>query len=93
MFTPHKTNWSNLTTTTPRKMPHTNPRSSSKGKFVDDPAPPRSLLAGEYVAVVDTGDVEDWRRFSEAGLLDEAAMERKDRGVVLEKVAKLEKEV
>lgn len=93
MFTPHKTNWSNLTTTTPRTMSRTNPRSSSKGKSGDDPAPPRSLLDGGYVAVVDTGDVEDWRRFGEAGLLDEAAMERRDREVVLEKVAKLEKEV
>lgn len=93
MFTPHKTNWSNLTTTTPRTMSHTNPRSSVKGRSGDDPAPPRSLLAGDYVAVVDTGDMEDWRRFSEAGLLDVAAMERRDREVVLEKVAKLEKEV
>ncbi|XP_074336724.1 nuclear matrix constituent protein 1-like [Apium graveolens] len=92
MFTPHKTNWSNLTTTTPRTMSHTNPR-SSKARSGDDPAPPRSLLAGDYVEIVDTGDLEDWRRFSEAGLLDEAAMERRDREVVVEKVAKLEKEL
>ncbi|KAK1387345.1 hypothetical protein POM88_015523 [Heracleum sosnowskyi] len=62
-------------------MSHTNPRSSSKGtavEFVDDPAPPR---AGD----LDTGDSEDW---SEAGLLDEAAMERRDREVVVKKAAK-----
>ncbi|XP_017227000.1 nuclear matrix constituent protein 1-like [Daucus carota subsp. sativus] len=95
MFTPQKsnTNRSNLIPTT--TMSHTNPRSTNKAKsvvFVDDPAPPRALLGGDYVAV-ERGEEEDWRRFREAGLLDEAAMEQRDRDAVVEKVAKLEREL
>ena len=95
MFTPQKsnTNRSNLIPTT--TMSHTNPRSTNKAKsvvFVNDPAPPRALLGGDYVAV-ERGEEEDWRRFREAGLLDEAAMEQRDRDAVVEKVAKLEREV
>lgn len=96
MFIPDKNKWSNLTTTTPPTMSHTNPRSSNRtksGVILDAPAPPLSLLAGDDVGTVDNGDAEDWRRFSEAGLLDEAAMERKDQQAVFEKIAKLEREV
>jgi hypothetical protein len=56
------------------------------------PPPPvgsLSVNAGE----LDTEDVEAWRRFREVGLLDEAAMERRDREALLEKASRLEKEV
>lgn len=67
-----------------------------KGKavaFADEittPSPPVSLLRevdGRF------GAVDDWRKFKEVGLLDEASLERKDRDALIEKILKLEKEV
>ncbi|XP_074329792.1 nuclear matrix constituent protein 1-like isoform X2 [Apium graveolens] len=99
MFTPPRKNWAG-STTTPRSGP--NPRSSNKGKsvsFLDGPPPPRTLLTENHSTTVavssraDTGDVDDWRRFTEAGLLDEASMERKDQIALLEKIEKIKKEL
>lgn len=98
MFTPQRKNWAS-STATPRSGP--NPRSNNKGKsvsFLDGPPPPRTLLTENHSTTVavsraDTGDVEDWRRFTEAGLLDEASMEKKDHQALLEKISKIEGEV
>uniref|UniRef100_A0A2N9H3Z9 Uncharacterized protein n=1 Tax=Fagus sylvatica TaxID=28930 RepID=A0A2N9H3Z9_FAGSY len=90
---------------TPQRQPVTaiSPRSASaasgKGKvvaFADPPAPPPlSFLIGEngVLAAESGGDMADWKRFREAGLLDEAAMERKDREALLHKLSKLQNNV
>lgn len=65
------------------------PETDRKGKaiaFSDEittPSPPRGLLRED----------DDWRKFKEVGLLDEASLERKDRDALIEKILKLEKEV
>nr|GMD35526.1 protein CROWDED NUCLEI 2-like [Ipomoea batatas]GMD53153.1 protein CROWDED NUCLEI 2-like [Ipomoea batatas] len=90
MFTPQKKSWSALSNT-----------GKGKGKavaFVDGPAapppPPVALLSENGGrGVRDMENMEDWRRFKEAGLLDEAAMERRDREALLEKAERLEREV
>lgn len=82
-----------------------NPSSSIKGKgvvYVDGPAhqppplppPPVSFLSengGRDLTSME--NMDDWRRFKEVGLLDEAAMERRDRDALIEKVSRLEREV
>nr|GLL32142.1 protein CROWDED NUCLEI 1-like [Ipomoea trifida] len=90
MFTPQKKSWSALSNT-----------GKGKGKavaFVDGPAappPPPVALLSENGArgVRDMENMEDWRRFKEVGLLDEAAMERRDREALLEKAERLEREL
>lgn len=82
-----------------------NPSSSIKGKgvaYVDSPAhqppplpPPPVSFLGESGGrdLPSMKNLDDWRSFKEAGLLDEATMERRDREVLIEKVSRLEREV
>lgn len=69
-----------------------------KGKavsFVDGP-PLGSLSGNEERGLLgfgEDGGMKDWRRFKEAGMLDEESMERKDLQALMEKLKRLENEV
>lgn len=102
MFTPQRkvSGWS----LTPYKngggLTVQNPRNSdgslSKGKparFLEGPPPPVNFLGENEGSKDGDGDMEVWRKFKEAGLLDEASLEKKDRESLIERVSKLEKEV
>ncbi|MCD7469237.1 hypothetical protein HAX54_008101 [Datura stramonium] len=67
-----------------------------KGKavaFLDVPPPVGLLSENAERKLGDMDNIEDWRRFKEVGLLDEAAMEGRDREILLQKISKLEKEL
>uniref|UniRef100_A0A803L7A5 Nuclear matrix constituent protein 1-like protein n=1 Tax=Chenopodium quinoa TaxID=63459 RepID=A0A803L7A5_CHEQI len=95
MFTPQrKAPWT-PSTSTPRTEPRHLQTPSFTGKttsFLDAPPPTNSLAAPESVEF-DGCHMEDWRRFKEVGLLDESALERKDRQAMLDKISRLEKEL
>lgn len=99
MFTPQRKPFPGSATA----MTTRNTRSSVKGKgkavaFADDlpgnlPPPPVSSLGKEVVSVADEDEAEDWRRFKEAGFLDEAELAKRDRQALQDRVTKLEEEV
>ncbi|CAA0820166.1 Protein CROWDED NUCLEI 1 [Striga hermonthica] len=57
------------------------------------PPPPPNVLLSDSADRDDVENMEDWRRFREVGLLDEAALERRDREALQEKVERLEREL
>ncbi|XVF03474.1 hypothetical protein REPUB_Repub04eG0264200 [Reevesia pubescens] len=106
MFTPQRKAWPGLTLTPPTEpqRPNTGSAGGIRGKgkavaFVDDPRklppPPVASLSvkGPLNVGVEEEDMEDWRRFKEAGLLDEAALERRDNEALGERLSNLEGEL
>lgn len=91
MFTPHRKGWP----AAPPFTPHRAGSAAAKGKAVaEDPPPPLRSLTEITVAVGrDAGNAEDWKMFTELGLLDESVMQRKDHEALVEKVSRLEKEL
>ena len=75
-----------------------NGRSATGGKgkgvaFSESPAPPRGSLEENGEGSEGGQDAAVWKRFQEAGLLDQASLERKDREALVQGIAKVEAEV
>ncbi|KAG6426153.1 hypothetical protein SASPL_110370 [Salvia splendens] len=92
MFTP-KRQWQGPSRT-PRNEVRTPNPTTKLVTFIDGPPPPppRGLL-NDNEDRAETENMDDWRRFREVGLLDEAALERRDREALLEKAQRLEREL
>ncbi|XP_068639151.1 protein CROWDED NUCLEI 1-like isoform X2 [Aristolochia californica] len=96
MFTPRMKGWPGRS-----PAPRTDdPRTALKGKSVAaveaTPPPPLASLGqngANTVPGVGGGESEVWRRFRDAGLLDEASLEKKDREALLQRISKLEDEL
>ncbi|XP_073131341.1 nuclear matrix constituent protein 1-like isoform X2 [Henckelia pumila] len=99
MFTP-KRQWPGLSITPKSEAPQ-NPIGSNVGKgkavaFIDgppDPPPPPTGLLSEDRDMTGVENMEDWRRFREVGLLDESALERRDREALTDRIQRLEREL
>lgn len=94
MFTPNR-QWPGPSRTPRSEVRTPNPTGKDKlVAFIDGPPPPppRGLL-NDNGDRPETENMEDWRRFREVGLLDEAALERRDREALLEKAQRLEREL
>ncbi|OMP04356.1 putative nuclear matrix constituent protein 1-like protein-like protein [Corchorus olitorius] len=103
MFTPQRKTWVGLTPMLPTEQQRqgvSNAKTGEKGKtvaFLDDPRklpppPVVSLSSPLNVGLEDEG-MEDWRWFKEAGLLDEASLERRDHEALVERLSKIEQEL
>ncbi|XP_020088122.1 protein CROWDED NUCLEI 1-like isoform X2 [Ananas comosus] len=100
MFTPQqKKGWSSGWSLSPA-----NPRGSAaaalgKGKGVAEaapPPPPPPLPAPPHASLGENGvdgEAEVWRRFRDAGLLDESSLQRKDREALAHRISELDKEL
>lgn len=102
MFTPQRKGfpgWSiSPRSEVPRSVGAGSVSANRKGKSVvaaiEGPlGPPPLASLGDKGGDVGGGDVVVWQRFREEGLLDEAALERKDREALSEKLSKLHQEV
>ncbi|KAL0396838.1 UNVERIFIED_CONTAM: protein CROWDED NUCLEI 2 [Sesamum calycinum] len=95
MFTP-KRQWLGPSMT-PKSEVRGTPNPTGKNKmvaFVDGPPPPPpTSFLSENGNTPDVENMEDWRRFREVGLLDEAALERRDREALKERLERLEREL
>lgn len=105
MFTPQRKGWVGFLS----PNGNTNPASKGKavtGGQESLPPPPRDSLAenggggGVDVTGVSggvkggiSGEMESWRLFRDAGLMDESLLARKDREALAQKITELEKEV
>jgi hypothetical protein len=86
---------------TPQQKKQWSASASGKGKNIaahtavrSNVWPRQDLLAGgegEYAG--EDNEAVVWRRFREAGMLDEAELQRKDREGLLQRISELEKEV
>ncbi|RZR80985.1 hypothetical protein BHM03_00007104 [Ensete ventricosum] len=66
-----------------------------KGKSVVEVSPPPQALLGDdgEDAFGGSTEVEAWRRFREAGLLDQSVLQRKEREALVQRITELEKEL
>ncbi|KAK7275160.1 hypothetical protein RIF29_16269 [Crotalaria pallida] len=102
MFTPQRKAMHTASSFTPHRGTASALTRSAKGKAVANetsplrPPPLGSLSEATKevsAAGFDSGNVDDWRNFREAGLLDEAVMQRKDQEALFDKASRLEKEL
>ncbi|KAK4789062.1 hypothetical protein SAY86_020381 [Trapa natans] len=89
MSTPRRKGYLNLSLTPRSEVPRS---AAAKGKAIA--GPPLGFLddSGPAGGLGDEG-LEDWRRFREAGLLDEAEMERRDRQAIADRVSELQSQL
>ncbi|KAL3631309.1 hypothetical protein CASFOL_024293 [Castilleja foliolosa] len=97
MFNTPKRQWAGQSMT-PKSEARSRRDLTGKGKmvaYIDGPAlpPPPTGLLNDNTNRDDAENMDDWRRFREVGLLDEAAMERRDRDALQERAQRLEKEL
>ncbi|KAK4758799.1 hypothetical protein SAY87_020100 [Trapa incisa] len=89
MSTPQRKGYLNLSLTPRSQVPRS---AAAWGKAIA--GPPLGLLEDNGPGCGRGGEgLEDWRRFRKVGLLDEAAMERRDRQALADRVSKLQSEL
>ncbi|XP_024019412.1 protein CROWDED NUCLEI 1 [Morus notabilis] len=97
MFSPQRKATASALSLTPRSGVFSRNAGQDKtAAFVEGPPPPPlGSLSGAKSASLESemGNMDDWRRFKEAGLLDEAAMVRKDHEALTEKLSNLENQL